>query len=325
MWRYLVRTQLRTVLELPNVIAGAQFRAFFQLAEEDKLSSAGMPVTGSHLAPQTSPVLWEAVDPTHRPMPSSAPELSGPPVRLEVMEEVKFYADPPRALFHVVVTGREGTPRDLFKRWLEIADFLDSIRPQTRLSPLPRDIPEDELFREPMFRYMVKSQFRALLDFPGIVSSPEFQGFFQVDKSAIMSATDCALAPINGSNDCPRPVASTSTPLLHSDAWTATEAAPPTSTSSSYLLAGPPPPAPVSPADAAAAVAADKAVRDKRRGSGGRRVSEVSCVICMAEPLEVAAEPCGHMAMCRSCAEMVDECPMCREKITRRMRVYSAK
>ena len=49
------------------------------------------------------------------------------------------------------------------------------------------------------------------------------------------------------------------------------------------------------------------------------RVKE--CVICQAADKCVALYPCTHLALCHGCQNLVDECPICREKIEERKMV----
>ena len=46
------------------------------------------------------------------------------------------------------------------------------------------------------------------------------------------------------------------------------------------------------------------------------------CVICVAEPKAVAFQ-CGHHCCCESCAEGIQKCPMCKARITERLRIFS--
>jgi len=48
------------------------------------------------------------------------------------------------------------------------------------------------------------------------------------------------------------------------------------------------------------------------------------CVVCMANPQEMAIDPCGHMSMCHRCAAAVQACPVCRGPIGKALRVYMA-
>ena len=68
---------------------------------------------------------------------------------------------------------------------------------------------------------------------------------------------------------------------------------------------------------------ADVAEPDKkasRRVSGGIQGTE--CIICMAKEVQVVNVPCGHACMCRKCARRCRRCPVCRELIVRRQKMY---
>ncbi|KAI5642541.1 leucine rich repeat domain-containing protein [Phthorimaea operculella] len=57
----------------------------------------------------------------------------------------------------------------------------------------------------------------------------------------------------------------------------------------------------------------------------GESVVESECVICMDSKCEVVFVPCGHMCCCQPCANKeVEDCPMCRSKIDRKMKVIVA-
>ncbi|KAM3585963.1 hypothetical protein VKS41_002497 [Umbelopsis sp. WA50703] len=45
---------------------------------------------------------------------------------------------------------------------------------------------------------------------------------------------------------------------------------------------------------------------------------QVFCTICYAEPHCIQLQPCGHGGLCRTCAKIIDTCPLCRCAITRR-------
>ena len=60
-------------------------------------------------------------------------------------------------------------------------------------------------------------------------------------------------------------------------------------------------------------------VKSARDDSAGGR-----CAVCMGNPLEVALAPCGHVCLCRECADKVDTCPICREDIQDRTGVFVA-
>ena len=46
------------------------------------------------------------------------------------------------------------------------------------------------------------------------------------------------------------------------------------------------------------------------------------CVICFDRPAEMAFVPCGHVKTCGPCATLVADCPMCRQTIQERIRIY---
>ena len=47
------------------------------------------------------------------------------------------------------------------------------------------------------------------------------------------------------------------------------------------------------------------------------------CVTCLqANELTIAFLPCGHVCMCATCAQRVQECPLCRAHITEKKKLY---
>lgn len=48
----------------------------------------------------------------------------------------------------------------------------------------------------------------------------------------------------------------------------------------------------------------------------------INCSICMAQPKDVLLQPCGHWVLCFACAGQVEECPVCRARITQRLRAH---
>ena len=78
-------------------------------------------------------------------------------------------------------------------------------------------------------------------------------------------------------------------------------------------------------AAAAAAAAASSAATGGGMGSsggGGGGGGSGDCVICLDAPKEMLLEPCRHVCLCADCAARVTECPVCRSKVRRRMRLY---
>jgi len=58
-------------------------------------------------------------------------------------------------------------------------------------------------------------------------------------------------------------------------------------------------------------------------------VPELStCCVCMIHRSEVVIDPCGHLIMCETCAKYISkpsqkrQCPMCRKKIVKYIKVY---
>ena len=47
---------------------------------------------------------------------------------------------------------------------------------------------------------------------------------------------------------------------------------------------------------------------------------EPDCVICMSRHSTYVLEPCKHLCMCNKCVKRTKECPMCRTKITDRVK-----
>jgi len=43
---------------------------------------------------------------------------------------------------------------------------------------------------------------------------------------------------------------------------------------------------------------------------------EDTCAVCMDKKITHMCVPCTHFVMCGECAHKIDECPLCREKIT---------
>ena len=49
------------------------------------------------------------------------------------------------------------------------------------------------------------------------------------------------------------------------------------------------------------------------------QTEEKLCIICCDEPANMVLLPCGHLFSCQRCAHMLDECSICRKRITGRI------
>eukprot|EP00050_Salpingoeca_kvevrii_P014368 m.35421 g.35421 ORF g.35421 m.35421 type:complete len:540 (+) comp5719_c0_seq1:2319-3938(+) len=47
-----------------------------------------------------------------------------------------------------------------------------------------------------------------------------------------------------------------------------------------------------------------------------------TCKICFDELADIAFVPCGHLGFCEACCEILDLCPICREKITQQLKIF---
>ncbi len=47
-----------------------------------------------------------------------------------------------------------------------------------------------------------------------------------------------------------------------------------------------------------------------------------SCVICMDQKPNMTFIPCGHVATCESCSSQVQQCPICRQTITNKQKLF---
>ncbi|WPH02085.1 Hypothetical protein R9X50_00494000 [Acrodontium crateriforme] len=49
------------------------------------------------------------------------------------------------------------------------------------------------------------------------------------------------------------------------------------------------------------------------------------CTICYENAMNTAFCDCGHVVACNQCANMIDTCPVCRQEVRSRMRIYGVK
>jgi len=50
--------------------------------------------------------------------------------------------------------------------------------------------------------------------------------------------------------------------------------------------------------------------------------SDGECVICEEKKADTALVECGHMLFCGDCAGKLKECPVCRQKVVKCIRIY---
>lgn len=54
-----------------------------------------------------------------------------------------------------------------------------------------------------------------------------------------------------------------------------------------------------------------------------RRLQEEKlCKICMAKDVSVVFIPCGHLVACKECAQLLNECPLCRKDIMKIQEIF---
>ncbi|NWI59636.1 XIAP ligase, partial [Calyptomena viridis] len=54
-----------------------------------------------------------------------------------------------------------------------------------------------------------------------------------------------------------------------------------------------------------------------------RRLQEEKlCKICMAKDVSVVFIPCGHLVACKECAQVLNECPLCRTDIMKKQEIF---
>ena len=49
---------------------------------------------------------------------------------------------------------------------------------------------------------------------------------------------------------------------------------------------------------------------------------ERRCKICLDADAAVLFDPCGHLSTCSGCSSSLTECPMCRNRIKRKIRAF---
>jgi serine/threonine protein kinase len=48
------------------------------------------------------------------------------------------------------------------------------------------------------------------------------------------------------------------------------------------------------------------------------------CIVCVDAPRSIALAPCGHVCSCEDCAGDLQQCPICRQAIDGRLKVFHA-
>ena len=82
-------------------------------------------------------------------------------------------------------------------------------------------------------------------------------------------------------------------------------------------------------AETASEEASSRQQPDRKRARG-RRESEpaatqtfsMECKICFDRPIEVLLLPCKHLVCCQTCGALSSTCPVCRGRVSERIRVY---
>ena len=76
------------------------------------------------------------------------------------------------------------------------------------------------------------------------------------------------------------------------------------------------------PSATAAVVAAAADMADRSPPAEPSAPSSSECVVCMDAPASHILAPCGHQCVCEACINVGQECPMCREVVAFKMKVF---
>ncbi|KMQ81504.1 zinc finger protein [Lasius niger] len=49
---------------------------------------------------------------------------------------------------------------------------------------------------------------------------------------------------------------------------------------------------------------------------------EMLCIVCIDRRRDTVFQPCSHLIVCTVCSVRIDDCPICRKRVTSKMRVY---
>ena len=50
---------------------------------------------------------------------------------------------------------------------------------------------------------------------------------------------------------------------------------------------------------------------------------EKRCKICLDSPVSMVLQPCRHLVCCHNCSYKIKVCPICRARITKRLKVFT--
>lgn len=49
---------------------------------------------------------------------------------------------------------------------------------------------------------------------------------------------------------------------------------------------------------------------------------QLLCKVCLDDRVKMTFRPCGHLATCENCALLLESCPICRTKITEKIKTF---
>jgi hypothetical protein len=65
-------------------------------------------------------------------------------------------------------------------------------------------------------------------------------------------------------------------------------------------------------------------VVDLRLGPAAAEEAVLTCRVCLQGEIGLAFLPCGHQCCCPACGQGMDHCPVCRQRVAARIRVFNA-
>ncbi len=66
----------------------------------------------------------------------------------------------------------------------------------------------------------------------------------------------------------------------------------------------------------------DRIIKNENENENDDNIDSNLCCICMTNNKDFALYPCGHKCLCEICKDCVDFCPICRRKITLKLKIY---